>query len=79
MRAVVQRVSRARVVVEERVTGEIAAGVVVLLGVARTDTPESAAYLAEKTAHLRIFDDDQGTRVLPSNEVGEIADRKSVV
>ena len=60
MRAVVQRVSRARVVVEERVTGEIAAGVVVLLGVARTDTPESAAYLAEKTAHLRIFDDDQG-------------------
>ena len=58
MRAVVQRVSRARVVVEERVTGEIAAGVVVLLGVARTDTAESAAYLAEKTAHLRIFDDD---------------------
>ena len=60
MRAVVQRVSRARVVVEERVTGEIAAGVVVLLGVTRTDTAESAAYLAEKTAHLRIFDDDQG-------------------
>ncbi len=60
MRAVVQRVSRARVVVEGRVTGEIAAGVVVLLGVGRTDTPESAAYLAEKTAHLRIFDDDQG-------------------
>ena len=60
MRAVVQRVSRARVVVEERVTGEIAAGAVVLLGVGRTDTPESAAYLAEKTAHLRIFDDDQG-------------------
>ncbi len=60
MRAVVQRVSRARVVVEGRVTGEIAAGVVVLLGVGRTDKPESAAYLAEKTAHLRIFDDDQG-------------------
>ena len=60
MRAVVQRVSRARVVVEGRVTGEIAAGAVVLLGVGRADTPESAAYLAEKTAHLRIFDDDQG-------------------
>ena len=60
MRAVVQRVSRARVVVEERVTGEIAAGAVVLLGVGRTDTPESAVYLAEKTAHLRIFDDNQG-------------------
>ena len=60
MRAVVQRVSRARVVVEERVTGEIAAGVVVLLGVGRNDTAESAAYLAEKVAHLRIFPDDQG-------------------
>ena len=60
MRAVVQRVSRARVVVEGRVSGEIAAGAVVLLGVGRADTPESAAYLAGKTAHLRIFDDDQG-------------------
>ncbi len=60
MRAVVQRVGRARVLVDGRVAGEIAAGVVVLLGVGRGDTPESAAYLAEKTAHLRIFDDDQG-------------------
>ncbi len=56
----VQRVSHARVVVEGRVTGEIAAGLVVLLGVGRDDTGESAAYLAEKIAHLRIFDDDQG-------------------
>jgi D-tyrosyl-tRNA(Tyr) deacylase len=60
MRAVVQRVSRARVVVEGRVTGEIAAGLVVLVGVGRGDTAESAAYLAEKVVHLRIFDDDQG-------------------
>ncbi len=60
MRAVVQRVSRARVIVEERIAGEIAAGVVVLLGVGRGDTVESAAYLAEKVAHLRIFPDDQG-------------------
>ncbi len=60
MRAVVQRVSRARVVVEGRVVGEIAAGLVVLLGVGRGDTGASAAYLAEKIAHLRIFDDDQG-------------------
>ena len=60
MRAVVQRVGRARVLVDGRVAGEIAAGVVVLLGVGRGDTPESAAYLAEKAAHLRIFDDDQG-------------------
>ena len=60
MRAVLQRVSHARVLVEGRVTGEIAAGLVILLGIGQSDTPEAAAYLAEKTAHLRIFDDDQG-------------------
>jgi len=60
MRAVLQRVSHARVLVEGRVTGEIAAGLVILLGVGQGDTTEAAAYLAEKTAHLRIFDDDQG-------------------
>jgi D-tyrosyl-tRNA(Tyr) deacylase len=59
MRAVVQRVNRARVVADGRVTGEISEGVVVLLGVGRGDTPESAAYLAEKIAHLRIFDDER--------------------
>jgi len=59
LRAVVQRVSRARVVVEGRVTGEIGPGVVVLLGVAREDSAEAAAYLAEKIATLRIFEDDQ--------------------
>jgi D-tyrosyl-tRNA(Tyr) deacylase len=57
---VVQRVSRARVVVEGQVRGEIGAGLVVLLGVGRGDTIERAAYLAEKIVHLRIFDDDQG-------------------
>ena len=60
MRAVVQRVSRARVIVDGKVSGEIAAGLVVLLGVGRNDTAESAAYLAEKVANLRIFYDDQG-------------------
>ena len=60
MRAVLQRVSHARVLVEGRVIGEITAGLVVLLGVGQGDTTEAAAYLAEKTAHLRIFDDDQG-------------------
>lgn len=59
MRAVVQRVSRARVVVDGRVTGEISGGLLVLLGIGRGDTAESAAYLAEKIAHLRVFDDDQ--------------------
>jgi D-tyrosyl-tRNA(Tyr) deacylase len=60
MRAVIQRVSRARVTVEGRATGEIGAGLVVLLGVGREDTAEVAAYLAEKTAHLRIFPDTEG-------------------
>jgi D-tyrosyl-tRNA(Tyr) deacylase len=60
MRAVIQRVSKARVTVEGRVTGEIGAGLVALLGVGREDTAEAAAYLAEKTANLRIFNDAEG-------------------
>ena len=60
MRAVLQRVSHARVLIDGRVTGEIAAGLVILLGVGQGDSTEAAAYLAEKTVHLRIFDDDQG-------------------
>ena len=60
MRAVVQRVSRARVTVQSRMTGEIAAGFVILLGVGRNDTPAVAVHLAEKIANLRIFEDDQG-------------------
>src|ERR1700756_4482688 len=58
MRAVVQRVSRAKVSVEGRVTGEICAGLMILLGVGREDTPAVAAGLAEKTANLRIFEDE---------------------
>ncbi len=60
MRAVLQRVSKARVLVEGRVSGEIGAGLVVLLGVGQGDTSEAAKYLAEKTANLRIFADDEG-------------------
>jgi len=60
MRAVVQRVSRARVTVESNVTGEIAAGLMILLGIGRDDTPAVAVSLAEKVANLRIFEDDQG-------------------
>ena len=60
MRAVVQRVTLARVVVDGCATGEIAAGVLVLLGVGRDDTPEAAVYLAEKIANLRIFADAAG-------------------
>jgi D-tyrosyl-tRNA(Tyr) deacylase len=60
MRAVLQRVTRARVVVDGAVKGEIGPGLLVLLGVGKNDTDESAKYLAEKTANLRIFDDEQG-------------------
>ncbi len=60
MRAVVQRVSRARVVVENKPTGEIGPGLVVLLGVGRDDNPAAASYLVDKVANLRIFEDDQG-------------------
>ncbi len=60
MRAVVQRVSGARVKVGERVAGEIGPGLVVLLGVGQDDATEDAAYLAEKIVHLRIFDDADG-------------------
>ena len=60
MRAVVQRVSRARVSVEGRITGEIASGLMILLGVGRDDTAAVAASMAEKIANLRIFEDDNG-------------------
>jgi D-aminoacyl-tRNA deacylase len=60
MRAVVQRVSRASVTVENSVTGEIAAGLVILLGVGRNDTSAVAVSMAEKIANLRIFQDDEG-------------------
>ena len=60
MRAVVQRVTRASVTVEDEVVGEIENGLVVLLGVARDDTREDADYLAAKIAALRIFDDAEG-------------------
>ena len=59
MRAVVQRVSRARVTVESSVTGEITTGLTILLGVGRDDTSAVAVSMAEKVANLRIFEDDQ--------------------
>ena len=60
MRAVVQRVSRARVSVKNSVAGEIAAGLMILLGVGHDDTSAVAVSMAEKIANLRIFEDDQG-------------------
>jgi len=56
----VQRVSRAQVTVEGRVTGQIDAGLMILLGVGRDDTSAVAVSMAEKVANLRIFEDEQG-------------------
>lgn len=60
MRAVVQRVSRAAVRVEGRTVGEIRAGLLVLLGVAQGDGEKEAAWMADKLAALRIFEDAEG-------------------
>jgi len=60
MRAVLQRVSRASVEVEETLVGQIGLGWLVLLGVARGDLDEDADRLAEKVVNLRAFPDDQG-------------------
>lgn len=60
MRAVIQRVKRATVRVEDRVVGEIETGLLVLAGVAADDTSESGEWMAEKIVNLRVFDDAQG-------------------
>jgi len=60
MRAVVQRVSRAKVTVAGEIAGKIGLGLLVLLGVGREDAEANADYLAEKIVGLRIFEDDGG-------------------
>jgi D-aminoacyl-tRNA deacylase len=70
MRAVVQRVSRARVSVGEDVTGEIGSGILLLLGVSTTDSEADALYLLEKTLNLRIFDDADGKMNLSLLDTG---------
>jgi D-aminoacyl-tRNA deacylase len=68
MRAVVQRVSRAQVSVGEEVVGKIGPGLLVLLGVGKSDTKEDADYLATKILGLRIFDDENGKMNLSLTE-----------
>lgn len=60
MRAVVQRVSRARVSVDDETTGEIGQGILLLLGVSSNDAEADADYLVDKVLNLRIFDDETG-------------------
>ncbi len=70
MKAVVQRVEQAAVKVGGETIARIAKGVVVLLGVAKGDSSEDAAYLANKIAGLRIFEDEQGKMNRSLGEVG---------
>ena len=70
MRAVIQRVTRAAVTVDGRVAGKTGAGLLILLGVGKTDNAESASYLAEKIANLRIFSDEAGKMNLSVLDTG---------
>jgi D-tyrosyl-tRNA(Tyr) deacylase len=70
MRAVVQRVTRANVTVENECVGEIKHGLVVLLGVARDDSEADAEYLASKIASLRVFDDEAGKMNRSVKDIG---------
>ncbi|HMM79266.1 MAG TPA: D-aminoacyl-tRNA deacylase [Pyrinomonadaceae bacterium] len=60
MRAVVQRVSRAKVTVEGAITGEIGRGILLLLGISKDDTTADADHVLDKVINLRIFDDHAG-------------------
>ncbi len=60
MRAVVQRVKKSKVTVDERVVGEINQGLMVLLGVGNEDAESDVEYLSEKIINLRIFEDNDG-------------------
>lgn len=70
MRAVVQRVTRARVMVDDEVAGEIGEGLVVLLGIGDGDGPEDVAYLVDRVANLRIFPDDHGKMNVSTLDAG---------
>jgi D-aminoacyl-tRNA deacylase len=70
MRAVVQRVSRAQVVIDGEITGQIGLGLLILLGVGHADTEADADYLAEKIAGLRVFEDESGKMNRSVQDVG---------
>lgn len=70
MRAVIQRVRRSSVTVDERVTGEIGHGLMVLLGVEEKDTEKDLDYMVDKIPNLRIFEDAEGKMNLSLLDVG---------
>jgi D-tyrosyl-tRNA(Tyr) deacylase len=70
MRAAIQRVTHCRVTVEDNVVGEIGAGLLVLLGVSKTDNEAAADYLVEKIIGLRIFEDAGGKMNLSVQDSG---------
>lgn len=69
MRAVVQRVATAKVTVGDSVVGSIERGLLVLLGVSKTDTPAAADFMVEKLLGLRVFEDEQGKMNLSVRDV----------
>jgi D-tyrosyl-tRNA(Tyr) deacylase len=73
MRTLVQRVKYGKVSVQGKITAEIGQGLVILLGVGHTDSEEQAAFLAEKIANLRIFEDADGRMNLSLLDVGGAA------
>lgn len=70
MRAVIQRVAKSSVTVEEKVTGEIDRGLMVLIGVEEGDNERDAEYIADKVSGLRIFEDDNEKMNLSVRDVG---------
>jgi len=70
MKAVVQRVSECRVIVENEVIAKIGRGLLALLGIAKGDEPSDADYLADKIIHLRIFEDENGKMNRSLHEIG---------
>lgn len=70
MRAVIQRVSRAKVSVGDEITGKIGKGILILLGVSRQDSEKEAHYILEKTLNLRVFEDEDGKMNLSLLDIG---------
>jgi D-tyrosyl-tRNA(Tyr) deacylase len=70
VRAVIQRVTEARVEVEKRIVGQIGPGLLILLGIAKDDSEANAIALADKIKSLRIFEDDQGKMNRSASDIG---------